>query len=109
MKDEDDEIELRDIELSEEIEAALVDIDRQKEKLFDLIEYLERTGVLVSNPERFVSWESVLYDMRRRDEEQAKIRDMKRYLEGNGYLVVADENELDAAKLKKWISNKNDN
>ena len=103
MEEENDEIELRDIELSEQIEALRICDDLQKAKLHDLIEYMERTGILKSNPEAFEDWESLLGDMRRNDAEQKKIREMKRYLEGNGYLVVADENEIDAARLKKWI------
>ena len=80
----------------------------QESQLADLIEYLGRTGVLKkTDPRSFDDWKSDLGMMRQEEKkkhEEAMARD---FLERRGFLVVRNENEIDAARLKAWTESVN--
>ncbi|RLA05150.1 MAG: hypothetical protein DRQ47_01940 [Gammaproteobacteria bacterium] len=72
--------------------------------LNDLIEYLERKDIIPSDQATFETWETDLSSMRIEAQKEKVILRSKNTLKDAGYFVVKDENEIDAAKLKKWLS-----
>ncbi len=74
--------------------------------LDDLIDYLQRTDVLLSDIQKGRFWQSELVQMRWDEQERRKVLQSKHVLEKAGYFVCKDENEIDAARLKIWVSSK---
>jgi hypothetical protein len=76
----------------------------QAEHLSDLIEYLERTDPKFErNPSTFDNWAFRLEEMRRDDQKKTELIKAKQLLRNDGYIVVRNENEIDAARVKQWI------
>ena len=100
-----DETRIRKIE--KEVEVLIKHLADQTELHNDLIDYLERTDPNFENkPQEFENWQERLHIMKRTEEEKHNIKKAKRLLESEGYIVAANENEVDAEKLKHWVNSK---
>ena len=106
MIDELDELEdgEDDLKHSDRIELLEDAVATQKVLLADLVEYLRRTGVLKTDAANFETWQSILQTMRWEEEQEAKAQQARRFLEERGYFIVQDENQVDAAKMQRWLT-----
>ena len=74
-----------------------------EQRFNDLIEYLTWKGILHNSLEKMENWQDELYRHRRDMEREHRIQKAKRQLEQEGYIVVQNENEIDAARVKRWV------
>jgi len=89
--------------------AEIESLCREQEKLLNnLIEYLERTDDKFKiDPGNFFSWGDQLETLRREELVQKDIQKAKHFLQGHNYIVAADANDIDAQKLRQWLTSKN--
>ena len=98
MNDESEE------ELIEKVNVLDKELVAQSERLENLLDYLIRIDPNFKfDPMEFESWETRLSDLKFEDARVKKIRQAADLLKTEGYIVAADENEIDAERLKKWI------
>lgn len=72
----------------------------------DLIDYMQRKEILEYNLIKMKTWQDDLRELRFKEEQERDMHRAKELLKEEGYLVVRNENELDAARLKKWTESK---
>lgn len=71
----------------------------------DLLEYLRRTDDNFQfDPLEFETWQIKLENLRNEERRRAEIASARAFLEKSGFLVMTDENEIDAQILKKWLA-----
>jgi len=79
----------------------------QEKLLNSLVEYLERVDDKFKIDEaNFFNWHDRLDELRRDELMQKDVNKAKQFLKNHGYLVVHDENEIDAQKLRQWLTKK---
>lgn len=76
-----------------------------KDLLNKLIQYLERTDPNFNyDDDEYISWQDRLVTMKVEEQHQLRINDAKKFLKRSGYIVVENENEIDAQRLKQWVT-----
>ncbi len=102
------------LDMSEETEEMIRRVEEmealckeQGKLLENLIEYLERVDVKFKIDEaNFFNWSDRLGELRREEIAEREIKKAKTFLQSHNYIVAADETELDAQKLRQWLSKK---
>jgi len=80
-----------------------------KELLNKLIGYLERTDNNFNyDDDAYISWQDRLTTMQVEEQHQLRINEAKKFLKRSGYIVVENENEIDAQRLKHWVTHKDE-
>jgi predicted nuclease with TOPRIM domain len=95
--------------LEERLIKTEEDLAQTRKTLNDLLEYLNRVDdQFKRDPSNFSDWRQRLHDLREADRIKKECDAAKQLLERHGYVVAADKNELDAARLRKWVKQKDD-
>ena len=95
-------------ELKERITTLEDKLEYNESLLKDLVEFFERTNVLENDLVRMESWRNKLATMRSEESRERDLKHARSLLEQEGYFVVNDENELDTARMKKWLQSKSE-
>ena len=93
------------------LEERLAELEKRHEatteKLVDLLEYLVHVDAnFKSDANHFESWHTRLNKIRHNEIVAREIGKAKRVLADHGYVVAATDSELDAARVKSWVSSK---
>ena len=102
-------MKIKKIKLLEERLADLEEGYKTQSNTFrDLMEYL---GYVDDNfkldQADYSSWQSRLKEFRQAELIEKEIFKARQILGHHGYIVVEHESEIDAARVKKWVSSKN--
>ncbi len=97
------------VKQKELLEQRIVDLEKQchaqSNTLVDLLDYLSRTNKSFENCDgSFETWRTRLDKMRDDDTVRREVLKAKRVLEGQGMIVVENANDVDAAKIKHWMT-----
>ena len=95
------------------LEERLAELEKKhsstSETLTDLLEYLTHVDEnFQSDANHFESWHTRLNKIRHNDIIAREINKAKRVLADHGYVVAATDSELDAARVKSWVSSKDE-
>ena len=93
------------------LEEHLIELEKKhrstSETLSNLLEYLVHIDPNFKNdPGDFQSWHSKLNKIRHDEIVARELQKARRVLADHGYVVAASEQELDAARVKSWVSSK---
>lgn len=101
-------MEIKKIKLLEE---RLAELEKKhsstSETLTDLLEYLMHVDTnFENNAGQFESWHTRLSKIRHDEIVARELLKARRVLADHGYVVAASNQELDAARVKSWVSSK---
>ena len=93
------------------LEEHLIELEKKhkstSETLANLLEYLTHVDAnFENNTVNFESWHTKLNKIRHDEIVVRELQKARRVLADHGYVVAASEQELDAARVKSWVSSK---
>ena len=93
------------------LEERITELEKTCAKQFttlsELLEYLMHVDKnFETDPGNFNSWHEKLMLIRHKERVEQEIRKAKRVLAQHGYVVAASEQDMDAARVRKWVDSK---
>lgn len=92
------------LRLKDEVRVLQAKLKAAETNFKDLVDYLTYKGVLEVNMEKMESWQDIVHYQREQEKAEREIAQAKELLKRTGHFVLKDKNELDAARLEKWIN-----